>query len=129
MRALERVVVTGMGLASPLGCSVPAFWERLVAGRSGVVALTDGAFAKLSTRIGALVPDLDAHWDYGPKAARRMSRTSQLALVAAAQALAQAGLPEARVNSEEVGVVVGSSIGGFAASDGFFRDYYLRGAT
>ncbi len=129
MRTLERVVVTGMGLASPLGCSVPAFWDGLVAGRGGVVALTSEAFAKLSTRIGALVPDLDAHWDYGSKAARRMSRSSQLGLVAAAQALAQAGLPDARVNSEEVAVIVGSSIGGFAASDGFFREYYLRGAT
>lgn len=129
MQMPERVVVTGMGLASPLGCSVPEFWDGLVAGKGGVVALAGEAFAKLSTRIGALVPNLEAHWDYGPKAARRMSRSSQLALVAAAQALAQAGLPEARVNLEDVAVVVGSSIGGFAASDGFFRDYYLHGAT
>src|SRR6185312_14053871 len=85
---------------------------------------TGADFAKLSTRIGARVPDLEAHWDFGLKAARRMSRSSQLALVAAAQALAQA-----RVSSEDVAVIVGSSIGGFAASDGFFRDYYLRGAT
>jgi 3-oxoacyl-[acyl-carrier-protein] synthase II len=129
MRELERVVVTGMGVASPLGCAVPEFWEGLIAGRGGVVALTGEAFAKLSTRIGALVPDLEAHWDFGAKAARRMSRSSQLALVAAAQALAQAGLPAAGVNLEEVAVVVGSSIGGFAASDGFFRDYYLHGTT
>jgi 3-oxoacyl-[acyl-carrier-protein] synthase II len=129
MAKLERVVVTGMGLASPLGCNVAEFWAGLVAGRSGVVALTGADFSKLSTRIGARVPDLETHWDFGLKAARRMSRSSQLALVAAAQALAQAGLPEARVNSEDVAVIVGSSIGGFAASDGFFRDYYLRGAT
>ena len=129
MPGLERVVVTGMGLASPLGCSVAEFWEGLVAGRGGVVALTAADFARLSTRIGALVPDLEAHWQFGPKAARRMSRSSQMALVAAAQALAQAGLPEPSVNSEEVAVVVGSSIGGFAASDNFFRDYYLHGTT
>jgi 3-oxoacyl-[acyl-carrier-protein] synthase II len=129
MNTMARVVVTGMGLASPLGCSVPEFWDGLVAGRGGVVALTGEAFAKLSTRIGALVPNLEAHWDFGPKAARRMSRSSQLAVVAAAQALAQAGLPGAQVNSEDVAVVVGSSIGGFAASDYFFRDYYLHGAT
>jgi 3-oxoacyl-[acyl-carrier-protein] synthase II len=126
---MERVVVTGMGLASPLGCSVPEFWDGLIAGRGGVVALTGEAFAKLATRIGALVPNLEAHWDFGLKAARRMSRSSQLALVAAAQALAQAGLPAPQVNSEDVAVVVGSSIGGFAASDYFFRDYYLHGAT
>jgi len=118
-----------MGVASPLGCSVPEFWDGLVAGQGGVVALTAADYAKLATRIGALVPDLEAHWDFGLKAARRMSRTSRLALVAASQALAQAGLPEARVNSEEVAVIVGSSIGGFAASDNFFREYYLHGAT
>src|SRR4051812_6873096 len=118
MQTLERVVVTGMGLASPLGCSVGEFWAGLLAGQGGVVALTSDAFARLSTRIGALVPSLETHWDFGLKAARRMSRSSQMALVAAAQALAQAGLPEARVNSQEVAVVVGSSIGGFAASDG-----------
>src|SRR5579859_8036151 len=129
MSSFERVVVTGMGVASPLGCSVPEFWDGLVSGRGGVVALTAADFAKLATRIGALVPDLEAHWEFGLKAARRMSRTSRLALVAASQALAQAGLPGARVNSEEVAVVVGSSIGGFAASDSFFRDYYLHGAT
>jgi 3-oxoacyl-[acyl-carrier-protein] synthase II len=129
MQTRERVVVTGMGVASPLGCSVPEFWDGLVAGRSGVVALTGESFAKLGSRIGGLVPNLEAHWDFGLKAARRMSRSSQLALVAASQALTQAGLPDARVNSQDVAVVVGSSIGGFAASDGFFRDYYLHGAT
>src|SRR5438105_11593851 len=67
MPRFERVVVTGMGLASPLGSSVSEFWDGLVAGRGGVVALTSDAFAKLSTRIGALVPDLEAHWDFGLK--------------------------------------------------------------
>ena len=129
IRASERVVVTGMGVASPLGCTVPVFWDGLVAGRGGVVALLGEEFAKLATRIGARVPDLEAHWEFGPKAARRMSRSSQLGLVAAAQAIAQAGLPDALVNGEEVAVVVGSSIGGFAASDPFFREYYLRQAS
>ncbi len=129
MPALARVVITGLGVASPLGCSVSEFWDGLVAGRSGVAALAGEAFARLSTRIGAVVPDLESHWDLGPRAARRMSRASQLALVAASQAVSQAGLPDARVPSDDVAVVVGSSIGGFAASDGFFRDYYLHGAT
>src|SRR5438270_8992581 len=129
MRTLERVVVTGMGLASPLGCSVSEFWDGLVAGQGGVVALTGKDFAHLATRIGALVPNLEGQWEFGAKAARRMSRSSQLALVAASRALAQAGLPGPGVSTEDVAVVVGSSIGGFAASDGFFRDYYLHGAS
>ena len=126
---MERVVITGTGVASPLGCTVRQFWDGLTAGRSGVVALTGEHYAGLRTRIGALVAGFDEHWHWGAKLARRTSRTSQLALVAAEQALAQAGLPHERVNPQEVAVIIGSSIGGFSASDPYFRDYYLRGAS
>jgi 3-oxoacyl-[acyl-carrier-protein] synthase II len=52
---MERVVVTGMGIASPLGCSVPEFWENLLAGRSGIGSLDGGIFSGLFTRIGGEV--------------------------------------------------------------------------
>ena len=61
------------------------------------------------------------------KEARRTSRTSQLAVVAATQAVAQARLPEAGVNRQETAVLIGSSIGGFAACDHAYRDFYLKG--
>lgn len=125
----ERVVVTGMGVASPLGCTVADFWQGLLAGRSGVVALDEQEFSGLRTRIGALVAGYVVEDHFSRKEARRMSRTSQLALVAARQAISEACLTSGKVDPQEVGVIIGSSIGGFAASDPFFRDFYLRGAS
>ncbi len=123
----ESVVVTGMGVASPLGCSVAALWEGLLAGRSGVVALAEPEFAGLRSRIAARVPPFETGSYFDRKEARRMSRASQLALVAAAEAVAQSGLCEGGADLDRVGVMIGSSIGGFSAADPFFRDYYQRG--
>jgi 3-oxoacyl-[acyl-carrier-protein] synthase II len=120
-------VITGTGIASPLGCGVETFWQNLLAGQSGIGPLEGEEFASLPVRIGARV------WGYNPdehfdrKEARRMSLSSQLALVAAKPAIAQAGLEAGDVNPVEVGVMIGSSIGGFSASDPVFREYYQRG--
>lgn len=122
----RRVVVTGLGVASGLGCDVEEFWRRLVGGDSSVVALEDEALASLPTRIGARVQGFDQGAHFERKELRRMSRTSQLAVVAASQAARQARLDHG-IEPREVGVLVGSSIGGFSAADGFFRDYHLEG--
>ena len=122
---MNRVVITGIGIASPLGCGIETFWQNLLSGQSGIGPLEGDDFNNLPVRIGARV------WSYNPdehfdrKEARRMSLSSQFALVAAKQAIAQATLEG--VNPVEVGVMIGSSIGGFAASDPVFRDYYQRG--
>ncbi len=123
----RRVVVTGLGVASALGCEVEEYWRRLTRGASGVVALQDEAFASLPTRIGAVVDGYQEGDWLDRKEARRLSRSSQLAVVAASQAVRQAGLEADGVDRGEVGVLVASSIGGYSASDHFFRDYYLRG--
>ncbi len=57
---MDRVVVTGMGIVSPLGCHLDEFWNRLVAGESGVVTLIDSAYQNLPSRIGALVSGFPA---------------------------------------------------------------------
>ncbi len=122
----QRVVVTGLGVASCLGCAVDEFWRRLIGGESGVAALKDDAFASLTSRTGAVVQGYDReHFDR--KEVRRLSRSSQLAVVAASQAVRQAGLSENGVERRDVAVLIGSSIGGYSASDNFFRDYYLHG--
>ena len=126
---MNRVVVTGMGVASPLGCTVAEFWSGLLAGRSAVVALEGEEFAGLRTRIGALVTGYVAEEHFDRKEARRMSRSSQLALVATARAVEQACLARGLVDPWQVGVLIGSSIGGYSASDPFFRDFYLRGQS
>ncbi len=118
----ERVLVTGMGVASPLGCTIETFWSRLIEGESGAVALDGEEFAHLRTRIGARVTGYREEDYFDRKEARRMSRTSQLALVAVKQAVQQARLMEA--DPTRIGVIIGSSIGGYSASDYFFKDYY-----
>ncbi len=124
---MERVVVTGMGVASPLGCNMDEFWSELTNGRSGVVALAGDDYADLPTRIGGVVNGYRESDYFDRKELRRMSRSSQLAIVAASQAIAGAGLDGSAVNPREVGVIIGSSIGGFAASDPMYRDFYLNG--
>lgn len=126
---MERVVVTGLGVTSPLGCSVPEFWAGLLAGRPGAVALDDPEFAGLSSRMGAVAAGFVVDDHFSRKEARRLSRSSQLGLVAAAQAIAEAGLTDGRVDLTQVGVMIGSSIGGFSAGDNFSRDFHLKGQT
>ncbi|MFQ5615223.1 MAG: beta-ketoacyl-[acyl-carrier-protein] synthase family protein [Anaerolineales bacterium] len=123
----QRVVVTGMGVASPLGCSAAGYWQNLLAGKSGIVTLEREDFASLPSRIGGIASGYDPKEHFDRKEIRRMSRASQLAVVAAKQAIAEARLEPPEVDPVEVGVIIGSSIGGFSASDPVFRDYYMRG--
>jgi beta-ketoacyl-acyl-carrier-protein synthase II len=123
---MERVVVTGMGVASPLGCNLDDFWQGLLSGRSGVVALEEAVYANLPTRLGARVCGYVEAEHFDRKELRRMSRTSQLAIVAGKQAIAQAGLDTGGADPRQVGVMIGSSIGGFSASELFFKEYYLK---
>lgn len=126
-RQAERVVVTGMGVASPLGCDVSEFWESLLAGNSGIGSLEKSIFSGLASNIGGMVHNLEKNQFFDSKAARRMSRSSQLGLVAAQQAVSQAQLESISVNSTEVGILVGSSIGGYSASDPSFKSFYTQG--
>jgi len=104
-----EVVVTGLGATTPLGGDVASTWEAMLAGRSGVSALTQEWAAPLPVRIAgqlAVEPTIDR------VQARRMDRSEQVALVAAREAWADAGLADAGVDLERLGVVVGSGIGG-----------------
>jgi 3-oxoacyl-[acyl-carrier-protein] synthase II len=121
---LERVVVTGMGVVSPLGCTVFEFWEALLSGRTGVQSLEGGIFSGMLTKIGAVIEDFDESGYFDIKEARRMSRSSRLGMVAARQAISEAGWDDGSVNRQTIGVCVGSSIGGYSAAEPFIRNYY-----
>ncbi len=108
-----RVVVTGLGAITPVGVDVPSTWEALLAGRSGVRALTDDWAAELPARIAAWAA-ADPATLIDRVQARRLDRCEQLALVAAREAWAHAGSPE--VDPERLGVVVSSGIGGVAST-------------
>jgi 3-oxoacyl-[acyl-carrier-protein] synthase II len=108
-----RVVVTGLGAITPVGADVPTTWESLLAGRSGVRALTDDWAAELPARIAAWAA-ADPASLIDRVQARRLDRCEQFALVAAREAWAHAGAPE--VAAERLGVVVSSGIGGVAST-------------
>jgi len=117
----ERVVVTGMGVASPPGCTLADFWGGLLEGHSGIVEIEDIVFSELAVRIGGLVLGNMVEESFSRKEARRMSRSSQLTLVAASRATSKAGLTQGDLPPSEAGVLIGSSIGGFSASESHFR--------
>ncbi|GGF58622.1 3-oxoacyl-[acyl-carrier-protein] synthase 2 [Marmoricola endophyticus] len=106
-----RVVVTGLGTTNPLGGDVASTWEAMLAGRSGVRRLTEDWAADLPVKIAAQVA-VDPTEVLDRVKARRLDRTSQLALVAAAEAWADSGLDQAELDGERVGVAMASGIGG-----------------
>jgi 3-oxoacyl-[acyl-carrier-protein] synthase II len=111
----RRVVVTGMGAVTPLGNDVPTFWSRLIAGESGVDTIRV-AFdpARVTSKVAGEVKDFDPSHVLDRKEIRRNDRYTQFALVATAEAMKQAGLPE-RLEGEEAertGIIIGSGLGG-----------------
>jgi 3-oxoacyl-[acyl-carrier-protein] synthase II len=109
---MRRVAITGMGVVSPVGIGVSTMWDALVAGRSGIHALTDFDVSEYTTRIGGYIDDFDPSAVIDRKEQRRMSRFQQFAMVAAAEAMADSGLEVTEENAERIGVIVGSGIGG-----------------
>ncbi|MBM3945376.1 MAG: beta-ketoacyl-[acyl-carrier-protein] synthase II, partial [SAR202 cluster bacterium] len=108
----QRVVITGLGIISPLGLNVETTWEGLVAGRSGIDTISAFPLDGLETTIAAEVKGFDPVAHFGPKEARRMDRFVQLAAVAALEALASSGLKIDDGNRNRVSVMIASGIGG-----------------
>ena len=110
--ANRRVVITGMGMVSPLGTNMDESWTALLAGQSGINALTSFDATGFPVRIGGSVPDIEIG-DYLPvKEARRMDGFIQLGMVSGIQAMNDAGLEITDANRHRAGVAVGSGIGG-----------------
>ncbi|MFN2290254.1 MAG: beta-ketoacyl-ACP synthase II [Anaerolineae bacterium] len=114
--ARRRVVVTGMGAVTPLGLTVAATWAGLVAGKSGVALITHFDASRYPVRIAGEVKGFDPTRYMGFKEARRMARCSQLAIAAAQEAVADAGLEDPVPEPERSGVVVGTASAGLDQS-------------
>jgi len=108
----RRVVITGMGVISPVGTGLEQFWTQITAGVSGVGYITRFDAAEFSTRIAAEVKDFDPTQHMDRKEARRMDRFSQFAVAVANMALKDAELNMEKLNRDRVGVILGSGIGG-----------------
>jgi len=108
----RRVVVTGIGLISPLGVGTDATWEGLLAGRSGIGPITRFDASAFSVRIAGEVKGFDVEQWLEPKEARKHDRFCHFALAAADLALRGSGFEITPANATRVGVVIGSGIGG-----------------
>ncbi|MGZ0783740.1 beta-ketoacyl-ACP synthase II [Pseudomonas saponiphila] len=120
----KRIVVTGMGAITPLGCGVEQVWQRLLAGQSGIRQLPQEFIQGLSTTIGGQVPDSQQDPQAGfdpdrlltPKEQRKMDRFILFALAAAEEALAQAQWkPDNAAAQERTATIIASGVGGFPA--------------
>ncbi|HFK1460751.1 MULTISPECIES: beta-ketoacyl-ACP synthase II [Bacillus] len=109
---MERVVITGMGVVSPIGNDIKTFWNNLIKGESGIVNIDTFDVTNHKTKIAGIVQDFDADEVLGKKEARRLDRFSQFALAAAEQAWSDSKLDLDRIDVERLGVYVGSGIGG-----------------
>jgi 3-oxoacyl-[acyl-carrier-protein] synthase II len=125
--ASERVVVTGIGALTPLGNTAPATWEALLAGRSGVRTITAFDATGFTTSIAAEVKGFDPAGLLPVKRLNRSSRCTQLAIAAAREALADAGLGPT-LEGMEAAVVINSAVSGFPEIEGAVHVLGARGA-
>ncbi len=123
----RRVVVTGIGLVTPVGNDTPSTWQALLEGRSGVGPITYFDASKHEARIAAEVKGFDPLKYMDRKVARRNDQFVQFALVAAKQALADSGFTITEENADEVGVIIGSGIGGLHACQREFKTLFDKG--
>jgi len=108
----RRVVVTGMGVVSPIGIGVKEFEEGIFSGKNGIKKITRFDTSSYKSRIGGEITNLNVGDYLSPKDIRRMDRFTQFGMIAAMEAIEQAGLNVNSKNSEKIGVLVGSGVGG-----------------
>ena len=108
----RRVVVTGLGIVSPVGNDVATAWSNIIAGRSGIGPITYFDVSAYTTRFGGMVKDFDAGQWLSVKDVKRTDPFIHYGVAAAKQAVADAGITIADDNRERIGVCVGSGIGG-----------------
>ena len=109
---LNRVVITGMGIISPIGNNLTDYWNNLVNGVSGAGPITLYDASKFKTRIACEVKGFKPEDYLDRKEARKVDRFTQFGLVASDMAMADAGLSKNNINPDRVGVIFGSGIGG-----------------
>ncbi|WP_315838778.1 beta-ketoacyl-ACP synthase II [Bradyrhizobium prioriisuperbiae] len=133
---MRRIVVTGMGMVSPLGCGVEPSWARLIAGQSGLRAMSDNIGADLPAKVVGDVQSIEQDPEAGfdpdravpHKDQRKMDRFIQFALMAADEAVAQSGWkPEDDHSRERTATIIGSGVGGFPAIVDAVRTVNERG--
>jgi 3-oxoacyl-[acyl-carrier-protein] synthase II len=114
----RRVVITGIGVVSPLGNDLDTLWKNLVAGKSGIQRITQFDASMFDTQIAGEVRDFSAADSFpSPKEARRTDRFAQFGIYAGHRALLDSGLDLNVANRDEIGVFIGSGIGGLTTTE------------
>jgi 3-oxoacyl-[acyl-carrier-protein] synthase II len=126
-RMSRRVVVTGLGTVNPLGKDTSTFWQRVQAGESGIGPVTRFDASDFSSRIAGEIIDFNDRHVLESRESRRMDLFSRYAIVAAMQALADAGLDADALDPERIGVLLGVGFGGMDTLELEFRHLFARG--
>ena len=108
----RRVVITGLGIVSPVGIGAEASWANIVAGKSGITRITKFDPSAFASQVAGEVKDFDVTQYLSPKEARRMDAFIQFGLVAGMEAVKDAGVEVTEENAERIGVSIGAGIGG-----------------
>ena len=124
---MRRVIVTGMGVVSPLGNSLDETWQGIKEGKSGIANITGFDCTDYKVQIAAEVKDFDASQFVDKREARKMARFTQFAVAAAVQAVKDAGLTKETIDADRTGIMLGNGIGGFEIYESSFKKYFESG--
>lgn len=124
----RRVVVTGLGVMSALGLTVDKFWDNLISGKSGVSRIDRFDVEKIASKIAAQIKDFEPENYIDFKQAKRMDRFAQFAVATTLDAIKDSGLKISSANENEVGVYIGSGVGGLATLEQQHERLLSKGA-
>ena len=127
--AKRRVVVTGLGIISPVGNDVESFWQALLAGKSGIGPLTAFDSSAFDSQIAGEVKNFDPLKYMDSKEAKRMEKFAQYAVAASKQAVSDARLDLSKENTERIGVVIGCGIGSLRIVEQEYKTYLEKGPS
>ncbi len=123
----RRVVVTGIGAITPVGKTVPEFWDGLTSGRNGVRTIENFDTTDFPTKFGAQIPSYDEKDYFDRKQSRRMDKVCQYALIAAEEAIKDSAIDLDAVDKNQVGVIAGTGIGGMITFYEQSVEFYKHG--
>ncbi|OGX26987.1 MAG: beta-ketoacyl-[acyl-carrier-protein] synthase II [Omnitrophica WOR_2 bacterium RIFCSPHIGHO2_02_FULL_45_21] len=125
----RRVVITGLGVISPVGNDVESFWQALISGKSGIGPTTSFDASSFDSRIAGEVKDFEPTKYMDAKEAKRMEKFAQFAVAVGKQAVTDAGLDLAKEDANRIGVIVGSGIGSLRIVEEQCRIYFEKGPS
>lgn len=123
----RRVVITGLGVISPLANTVAETWKGIINGKSGIGAIDSFDISPFASRFGGVIRNFDVSEYIAPKDAKRMDGFIHYGLAASCQAIADSGLEVTDENAERIGVAIGAGIGGITGIEACYATYKKSG--